>query len=139
CLCSLLIHLTSSCFMLRTAALLGVLFVTALPVYGQLTFSAQDYAGQFFGQTITEQSFFSYTPNPTDLQALINKSGANQTWDFTVFTYEAQEPGATSFVIPPTGVPGVNEEAFAAAYYDTVSEYSGYTSYSLRLQGGADL
>lgn len=119
--------------MLRTAALLGVLFVTALPVYGQLTFSAQDYAGQFFGQTITEQSFFSYTPNPTDLQALINKSGANQTWDFTVFTYEAQEPGATSFVSPPTGVPGANEAAFAAANYATLSEFSDSTAVSFFL------
>ncbi len=114
--------------MRRLATLLGVLFVSALPVYGQLTFSADEYARDFFGETVVDQGYIAFTPIPATHQALIDKKGANQTWDFTAFTYEMGDGGETVFVSPPTGVPGINEPQYAGADYATLSVFGDSTA-----------
>ncbi len=102
--------------MLRLVLSLALL-LTALPATAQITLTADDVAGNNFGLSFISQNFFVQNPNPATLQALLDLSGDDQVWDFTVFSYDPNDPSRNTFVSPPDGLPGSDDPAFAQANY----------------------
>ena len=105
----------------------------------QFTLTADDLRA-LFGETLTSQSFFA--ENPDGVQALIAKDGANQTWDFTIFTYNSAGSGTVRYISPPAGTPGASDPEYTQANYVAAVEEpdsSYYTFFRIEDQAHFDL
>lgn len=92
--------------------LASVFLITAQSSRGQITVSESVFTS-FYG---TEQTITSFTlENSAALQAIVNASGANQTWDFTGLTVTEMLTVTQSFIELPATVPGSSTAAFANA------------------------
>ncbi len=69
------------------------------------------------GTTIDFQSFDSGQGQEAAIQTLVDKTGANQTWNFTTVVFSAGETITSNFVALPAGLPGSNDARVANANY----------------------
>ena len=100
--------------MKRLATLLLLLSLFVLPVRAQITLTADEVQAQI-GTSLDIITFRSDGP-ANQIQALINKSGANQTWDFTTLNFDdGTEQTVGTFDSPPAGAIGGNEAPYNTA------------------------
>ncbi len=110
---------------LSTVLLLLLITAAALPATAQITFTQSD-AVSFLTRTATVSNFDATTL--TGAQALADKVGPAQTWDFTVLTYGAPEVTQTSPATPP--VPGSSDPRLATATHVQRSARADSVAYS---------
>jgi hypothetical protein len=99
---------------MKRSLLLLVLSVFALPAFGQITLTSDD----FFNAFSSQDNSTSYSSNDTlAANTLIATKGANQTWDFSSFTYtQDSASGDKSTVLTyPGGAPFADDPDFQTA------------------------
>jgi len=84
----------------------------------QITITADEYQPAF-GE-FTSLSFVS--DNPTGIEALVNATGGNQTYDFTAFPYGDGAQVVIDILPLSSSIPGSNDPAFAGADYVAFSD-----------------
>ena len=104
---------------------LGFLLMPVLRAHSQITLDLSDIQERF-GEQRTVQTFEA--DNTTGLQALVNTSGANQTWDFTTLSFTETLTGTVEIVPLPADVPGSDNPAFDNATHVTVISFENETN-----------
>lgn len=112
---------TDKIFRLLVAPLLGLLLLPQTAAYGQITFDLSD-VQNLVNQERTVRTF--ETENTVGIQALVNTSGANQTWDFTSLSYAETQSGTVEIVPLPADVPGADNPAFANATHVQIISFT---------------
>lgn len=120
--------MTRRLVLLLVAAFVAV--VAAPAAHAQLTLTRADIE-VLYSTEFDVESFGAVSPTPAAVRALIDQKGANQTWDFTGFTYGAGDVYRQRYVNPPDGLPGSGEAAFAAADFAIAGEYEQDSSYAV--------
>ncbi|HMB89503.1 MAG TPA: fibronectin type III domain-containing protein [Rhodothermales bacterium] len=99
---------------MKYLATIILLSLFVVPVRAQITLTA----AQIQAQIGTSQEIITLRANGPEnqIQALINKSGANQTWDFTGLTFDdGTEQTVATYDSPPAGALGGNEALYNTA------------------------
>ena len=96
----------------RFVTVIVLLFVfLVMPASAQITMTRDDIVPQ-----LGELHAVSFNAvNPTGLEAIVNATGGNQTYDLTAFTYEDGDSSIVDVVMPSDAIPGADDPAFENA------------------------
>ncbi len=105
--------------------LTGILLSPVMDAAGQISFTLSDIES-LVGQLREVQTF--ETETTAELQALVNTSGADQTWDFSAIVFEETTAGTIEIVPLPADVPGADDPAFEDATHVMVIAFESQSS-----------
>ncbi|NBC16513.1 MAG: T9SS type A sorting domain-containing protein [Bacteroidetes bacterium] len=123
---------------MRFLTLLLPLLLLGSDALAQITITRSDVEA-LIGETRTRTDYAATGPGAT-IQALIDASGANQTWDFTTLAYDAGTPATETYTTSaPDGAPGADEAPFNTASLVSTQEIGAdsvnYSFLDLRSDG----